>query len=98
LDWESDKSFRRDSECLAELLERAFFQPYPIQGIQLAEVGWESDKGLSGKEVGWFVLRLGQCFLYLFDAKTTTMEQISLFKLICSKNDGLIYLIVLSVG
>jgi len=39
-----------------------------------------------------------QPFLYLFDAKTTTGEQISLFKLICSKNDGLIYLIVLPVG
>jgi len=37
-------------------------------------------------------------FLYLFDAKTTTLEQISLFKLICSKNDGLLYLIVLPVG
>jgi len=32
----------------------------------------------------------GQLFLYLFDAKTTTVEQISLFKLIFSKNDGLI--------
>jgi len=31
-------------------------------------------------------------FLRLFDAKTTTVEQISLFKLICSKNDRLIYL------
>jgi len=39
-----------------------------------------------------------QPFLYLFDAKTTTVEQISLFKLICSKSDGLIYLIVLPVG
>ena len=53
----------------------------------------------SGKEVvGWFVLSLVQPFLYLFDAKTTTVEKISLFKLICSKNDGLIYLIVLPVG
>jgi len=48
--------------------------------------------------VWWFVLSLGQPFLYLFHAKTTTMEQISLFKLIFSKNDGLIYLIVLPVG
>jgi len=55
---------------------------------------WDS----SGKEVGWFVLSLVQPFLYLFDAKTTTVEQISLFKLICSKNDELIYLIVLPVG
>ena len=36
--------------------------------------------------------------MYLFDAKTTTVEQISPFKLICSKNDGLIYLMVLPVG
>jgi len=45
----------------------------------------------SGKKVGWFVLSLVQRFLYLFDAKTTTVEQISLFKLICSKDYGLIY-------
>jgi len=51
----------------------------------------------SGKEVGWFVLSLVQPFLHLFDAKTITVEQISLFKLISSKNDGLIYLIVLPV-
>ena len=51
----------------------------------------------SGKEVGWFVLSLVQPFLYVSDAKTTAVEQISLFKLICSKNDGLIYLIVLPV-
>ena len=44
----------------------------------------------SGKEVGWFVLSLVQPFLFLFDAKTTTVEQITLFKLICSKNDGVI--------
>jgi len=44
----------------------------------------------SGKEVGWFVLSLVQPFLFLFDAKTTTVEQITLFKLICSTNDGLI--------
>jgi len=50
------------------------------------------------KEVGWFVLSLRQPFLYLFDAKTTTVEQINLFKLICSKNDRLIYLIVLPGG
>jgi len=46
----------------------------------------------SGKEVAWFVLSLVQPFLYLFDAKTTTVEHITLFKLICSKNDRLIYL------
>ena len=55
-------------------------------------------RDLSGKEVGWFVLCLVQPFLYLFDAKTTTVEQISLFKLICSKSNGLMYLIVLPVG
>jgi len=38
-----------------------------------------------------------QPFLYLFDAKTTTVEQINLLKIMCSKNDGLIYLIVLPV-
>jgi len=42
----------------------------------------------SGKEVEGFVLSLVQPFLYLFEAKTTTVEQISPFKLICSKNDG----------
>jgi len=52
----------------------------------------------SGKGVGWFLLSLVQPFLYLFEAKTTTVEQISLFKLICSKNDRLIYLIVLPAG
>ena len=96
MDWESHKSLKHDRECLTELLERAFFQPYAIQRIQLAEAGWESDnKGFERKR---FVLSLVQSFLYLFDAKTTTVEQISLFKLICSKNDGLIHLIVLSVG
>jgi len=49
------KSFRRDRECLTELLERAFSEPYPIQGIQLAEVGWESgNKGFERKR-GWVV-------------------------------------------
>jgi len=43
LDWKSHKSLKHDRECLTELLERAFFQPYPIQRIQLAEVDWESD-------------------------------------------------------
>jgi len=38
LDCESHKSLKHDRECLAELLERACFQPYPIQRIQLAEV------------------------------------------------------------
>jgi len=32
-------------------------------------------------------LGLVQPFQYLFDAETTTVEQISLFKLIFSKND-----------
>jgi len=36
--------------------------------------------------------------MYLFDVETTTVEQISLFKLIFSKNNGLIYLLVLPVG
>jgi len=98
LDWESHKSLKHDRECLTELLERAFFQPYPIQQIQLAEVGWESDnKGFERKRGWWFVLSLVQPFLYLSDAKTTTVEQISLFQLICSKNDRLIYSIVLPV-
>jgi len=39
LDWESHKSLMHDRECLTELLERAFLQPYLIQRIQLAEVG-----------------------------------------------------------
>jgi len=43
LDWESHKSLKHDRECLTELLECAFFQPYAFQQIQLAEVGWESD-------------------------------------------------------
>jgi len=52
LDWESHKSLKHDHECLTELLERTFFQPYPIQRIQLAEVGWESDdKGFERKRV-----------------------------------------------
>jgi len=50
LDWESHKSFKHDRECLTELLERAFFQPYAIQRIQLAEVDWEShNKGFDWK-------------------------------------------------
>jgi len=53
LDWEFHKSLKHDSECLTELLERAFFQRYPIQRIQLAEVGWESDdKGFARKRLG----------------------------------------------
>jgi len=43
LDWESHKSLKHDRECLTELFERACFQPYPIQRIQLGEVDWESD-------------------------------------------------------
>jgi len=50
LDWESHKSLKHDRERLTELLERAFFQPYVIQRIQLAEVDWESDnKGFDWK-------------------------------------------------
>jgi len=30
LDWESHKSLKHDRECLTELLERAFLQPYPM--------------------------------------------------------------------
>ena len=99
MDWKSHKSLKHDRECLTELLERTYFPPYTIQRIQLGEVGWESDdKGLERKR-GWvFVLSLVQPFLYMSDAKTITVEQISLFKLICSKTDGLIYLIVLPVG
>jgi len=53
--WESHKSLKHDRECLTELLERACFQPYPIQRIQLAEIGWESDnKGFERKR-GWVV-------------------------------------------
>jgi len=98
LDWESHKSLKHDRECRTELLERACFQSHAIQRIQLAEVGWESDnKGFERKR-GWVVCSLVQHFLYLFDSKTTTVEQISLSKLICSKNDGLIYVVVLPVG
>jgi len=64
LDWESHKSLKHDRECLNELLEHAFFQPYAIQRIQIGEVGWDSDnKRSSGKEVGWFVSSFGQRFL-----------------------------------
>jgi len=55
LDWESHKSLKHDRECLTELLERAFFPPYPIQGIQPAEVGWESDKKGFERKRGWVV-------------------------------------------
>ena len=34
---------KHDRECLTGLLKSAFFQPYAIQRIQLAEVDWESD-------------------------------------------------------
>ena len=99
LDWESHKLLKHDCECLTELLERTCFQLYLIQRIQLAEVGWESDnKGFERKR-GWVVcIKSCATFLYSFDAKTTTVEQISLFKMMCSKNDGLIHLIVLPVG
>jgi len=43
LDWEFHKSLKHNREYLTELLECAFFQPYAIQRIQLAEVDWESD-------------------------------------------------------
>jgi len=47
--------FKPPSGNTAELLEGAFLQPYPIQRIQLAEVGWESDnKGFKRKR-GWVV-------------------------------------------
>ena len=39
LGWESHRSLKHDRECPTELLERAFFQPYAIQRIQLPEVG-----------------------------------------------------------
>jgi len=52
----------------------------------------------SPKPPGCESVSLVQPFLYLLDAKTTTVEQISLFKLICSKTEGLIYLIVLLAG
>jgi len=55
LDWESHKSLKHDHECFTELLAHAFFQPYPIQRIQPAEVGGESDdKGFERKR-GWVV-------------------------------------------
>jgi len=43
LDWESHKSLKHDREYVTEVLERALFQPYAIESIQLAEVDWESD-------------------------------------------------------
>ena len=38
----------------------------------------------SEKDVGWFVLSVGQRFLYLFDANIITVEQISLCKPVLS--------------
>jgi len=55
LDWESHKSLKHDREYLTELLERACFQPRAIQWIQLAEVGWESDKKGFERKRGWVV-------------------------------------------
>jgi len=55
LDWETEKSLKHDRDCLTELLERAYFEPYPIQGIQLAEIGWESDNKGFEQERGWKV-------------------------------------------
>jgi len=34
-------------------------------------------RDLSEKEVGWFVLSLGQSFLYLFDAKTLPWNRLA---------------------
>jgi len=39
----------------SELLKPVFSEPYPIQRIQLAEVGWESDNKLYGRERRWMV-------------------------------------------
>ena len=47
---------------------------------QQRQVGNPIIRDSRGKGVGWFVLSLVQPFLYLFDAETTTVEQISLFK------------------
>jgi len=55
LDWESHKPLKHDRECLTELLERAFFPPYPIQGIQPVEVDWESDNKGCERKKGWVV-------------------------------------------
>jgi len=53
LDWESHKSLKHDRESLTELLERALFQPYAIQRIQLVEVDWQFDnKGFERKRLG----------------------------------------------
>jgi len=43
------------SECLTELLERSFFQPYLIQRILLAEEAWESDNMGFERKRGWVV-------------------------------------------
>jgi len=48
-------ALRRDRECLTELLERVFFETYPIQRIQLAEVGWESESKRFERKKGWVV-------------------------------------------
>ena len=81
LDWESRKSLKHDRECLTELLERACYR--------------ESDnKGFEWKR-GWVVwIKSCATFSVLFDGKTTTVEQITLFQLICSKNDSSIDLIL----
>ena len=55
LDWKSRKSLKYDHECLTELLERSCFQPYPIQRIQPAEAGWESDNKGFARKRGWVV-------------------------------------------
>jgi len=55
LAWESHKSLKHDRECLTELLERACFQAYPIQRIQLGEVRRESDDNGFERKRGWVV-------------------------------------------
>jgi len=63
MDWESHKSLKHDRECFTEQLERAYFQSYPIQRIQLAEAGWESDnKGFERERR--FVVCIKSCAPY----------------------------------
>jgi len=45
LDWESHKSLKHDHECLTELLERVFFQPYAVLQFQLLDLAGFSSKG-----------------------------------------------------
>jgi len=55
LDWESHKSLKHDRECLTEVLEHSFCQPYTIKRIQLAEVDWESENKGFERKIGWVV-------------------------------------------